>query len=349
MECSRKEAKVIDRAIESWEAEGIVTSDLGVRMRAAVVISPFDWHRLARYAFLFAVFSVVISAGSLLADHALIAWLLSIFNAPYWVRSLMAALIGAVLLWRAAHRRRIRPEGGYGFEATVTLGLIAVGGAIAFAGQALDVGRAEVPWLILLGVTIWGGVGIAMDSRWGWLLALIALGHWYGLQTGYVSGWGAYFLGMNYPLRFVPFGAAIIALAFLLQRHPRFEPLFGVTRIAGLFYLFVALWILSIFGDHDSWESWSKVSQASLLGWSLLFALAGIASLVYGLRSGDGAFRGFGATFLIINLYTRFFEFFWDGLHKTVFFALLAVSFWYVGSKAEAIWGRRVAPATAGI
>ena len=39
-----------------------------------------------------------------------------------------------------------------------------------------------------------------------------------------------------------------------------------------------------------------------------------------------------------LNLYTRFFELFWDNLHKAVFFALLAASFWYIGSKAETIW-----------
>ena len=48
--------------------------------------------------------------------------------------------------------------------------------------------------------------------------------------------------------------------------------------------------------------------------------------------------EGFGVTFLGINLYTRFFELFWNNLHKAIFFALLAASFWYIGSKAETIW-----------
>ena len=37
-------------------------------------------------------------------------------------------------------------------------------------------------------------------------------------------------------------------------------------------------------------------------------------------------------------LFRSFFELFWDNLHKAVFFALLAASFWYIGSKAETIW-----------
>ncbi len=33
-----------------------------------------------------------------------------------------------------------------------------------------------------------------------------------------------------------------------------------------------------------------------------------------------------------------FFELFWNTLHKAMFFALLGISFWYLGTKAEAIW-----------
>lgn len=83
--------------------------------------------------------------------------------------------------------------------------------------------------------------------------------------------------------------------------------------------------------------------QYELLHWSLLFGAAAVAAVWYGLKRDDGVLRGFGLTFLFINLYTRYFEYFWDSLHKAAFFAVLAVSFWYLGSKAETIWqlGRR--------
>jgi len=32
------------------------------------------------------------------------------------------------------------------------------------------------------------------------------------------------------------------------------------------------------------------------------------------------------------------FEYFWDATHKAIFFSILAVSFWLIGSKAEKIW-----------
>jgi hypothetical protein len=105
-----------------------------------------------------------------------------------------------------------------------------------------------------------------------------------------------------------------------------------------LLYLFIALWILSIFGNYGDASSWRSVRQIELFHWGILFALAAIAAIVYGLKRDDYTSRAFGVTFLFINLYTKYFEYFWDATHKAVFFLILAVSFWMLGSRAEKIW-----------
>ena len=105
----------------------------------------------------------------------------------------------------------------------------------------------------------------------------------------------------------------------------------------GLTYLFIALWIMSIFGNYDA-DSWYQVSQARLLPWGLLFAAAAGVCIFISLTTDDGMLRGFGLTFLAINLYTRFFEFFWNGMHKVLFFLILAVSLAVIGRYAERIW-----------
>jgi hypothetical protein len=64
------------------------------------------------------------------------------------------------------------------------------------------------------------------------------------------------------------------------------------------------------------------------------------------LKYDNGITKGFGLTFLFINLYTRFFELFWNSIHKAIFFALLGISFWYLGAKAEKIWNLGRSPAT---
>lgn len=58
-----------------------------------------------------------------------------------------------------------------------------------------------------------------------------------------------------------------------------------------------------------------------------MFGVVSVAAIYLGIRYEDKVARGFGLTFLFINLYTRFFEYFWDHLHKAIFFTILAVSF----------------------
>jgi predicted membrane protein len=83
---------------------------------------------------------------------------------------------------------------------------------------------------------------------------------------------------------------------------------------------------------------WKKIIQIELFYWSIIFALAAVGAIYYGIKNDDYASRSFGIVFLFINLYTRFFEYFWHSTHKAIFFSVLAVSFWIIGSKAEKIW-----------
>lgn len=106
----------------------------------------------------------------------------------------------------------------------------------------------------------------------------------------------------------------------------------------GLLYLFIALWILSIFGNYGDMDSWNDVKQIELFHWGLIFGLVAIGAIYYGLKNDDYTSRSFGITFLFINLYTKYFEYFWNGTHKAIFFVILAVSFWFIGQRAEKIW-----------
>jgi hypothetical protein len=192
--------------------------------------------------------------------------------------------------------------------------------------------------MLLLSFLVYAVLGIALEANLIWVFALASLGSWMGTETGYLSGWGAYYLGMNYPLRFVLFGGLLTACALSLESHPIGQRFFRSTLVMGLLYLFIALWIMSIFGNYGDLPAWGRVKQIELFHWSLLFGAAAGWAIYYGLRHDNDITKGFGLTFLGINLYTRFFELFWNNLHKAVFFAVLAVSFWYIGSKAETIW-----------
>ena len=338
MKLTKKKAKVVRSAIEAWVEEEVISRDQGRMLMSRCEVVSFDWKRLARYSFWISILCIVIAVGAMVADDYLIDLLERLFDAPAIGKCLAAALVAALIYYSGIKRKYKKPEKIFSNEAIFFLGVLATAAALAFFGEALDTGSGHFSLLILIAAIVYGILGLWFPSKLVWVFSLISLGSWMGAETGYVSGWGAYYLGMNYPLRFVFFGAVLTAASFAFTKLPICRDFVRSTRIMGLLYLFIALWIMSIFGNYGDIDNWWDAKQIELFHWSLLFGIAAIASIYHGIKEDDGMTRGFGITFLFINLYTRFFEFFWNTLHKAIIFSVLAVSFWYIGSRAEKIW-----------
>lgn len=153
--------------------------------------------------------------------------------------------------------------------AILFLGVLATAGAIYQLGMALDHGSGHFSILLLLSFLVYGMLGIAVESNLIWVFALASLGSWMGTETGYMSGWGAYYLGMNFRLRFVLFGGILAAGAFALETHPKAQRFYRSTLAMGLLYLFIALWIMSIFGNYGDMQAWERAKQIELFHWSI--------------------------------------------------------------------------------
>ncbi|HTC19686.1 MAG TPA: DUF2157 domain-containing protein, partial [bacterium] len=338
MKLTKGKARLIQKAVETWRDDGVLSGAESKRLMDHLEIIAFDWKRLARYCFWAAIACIFISVSSVLMDQQLMELLEFLFNMPPAAKCVFLAMAAAGAYYLGAKRRVQNPQNLFSNEAVFFLGVLATAGSIAYLGKAIDNGSGHFSLLILLACLVYGILGIFLDSRLIWVFAVLSLGGWFGTETGYESGWGAYYLGMNYPLRFVFFGLGLTLASYLFLKSPHWKPFFSSTHKLGMLYLFIALWILSIFGNYGDWNVWHHVKQYTLFGWSVLFGLAAAAALYHGLKYDNAASRGFGITFLGINLYTRFFEYFWDSLHKAIFFALLGLSLWWLGTEAENIW-----------
>ena len=338
MKLPRKQAAIVYEAIERWKQDGVIPEAQAVTLAATVEVQSFDWRRLAKYSFWIALFSIVSSVSAALSDRALMNLLEVLFNTPPMAKCIVLTLAAAGLYRWGVTRRTHAPDKIYRNEAVFFLGVLATAGAIAQLGVAFDTGSGHFSLLLLLSFLVYAGLGLVLESNLIWLFALASLGGWMGTETGYMSGWGAYYLGMNYPLRFVLFGALLTGCALALEHHPIAHRFFRATLAMGLLYLFISLWIMSIFGNYGDMRQWERVKQIELFHWSIIFGAVACGAIYHGLKYDNDMTKGFGLTFLGINLYTRFFELFWNALHKALFFALLGLSFWYIGSKAETIW-----------
>lgn len=334
---NKKQGKFLNETIKQWEIEGTITKDIAQTLKNSFTIRTFDYQKLAKYSFWVAIACIIISFGAIIADKYIIYLFEKILSLSDIGLCLMFAILAAVVYYIGLKKRQKTPQKIFSNKAIIFIGVLLTAISIGYFGKALDSGSGHFSILFLLSTIIYASLAIWFPSKLVWVFSLLTFGSWFGTETGYASGWGAYFLGMNYPLRFVLFGAILVALSFFFKNNSKLSEFFKPTYVVGLLYLFIALWILSIFGNYDG-ARWYNVRQIELLHWGILFALVAIGAIYYGLKNDDYASRSFGITFLFINLYTKYFEYFWDSTHKAIFFIILALSFWFIGIKAQKLW-----------
>ncbi|MHA4896907.1 DUF2157 domain-containing protein [Pedobacter sp. PWIIR3] len=338
MKIDQEKSEFLDEMLNHWQHQQLLSKEDVKRLKESYEIKTFDWRRLAQYSFWIAMACGVISLGALLVDEKILNYLRFIFDASDLMISVISAIAAVLIYYFAFKRKKSKSHQVFSNEALVFSGIMLTANAIAYLGKALDNGSSHFSLLILASVFIYGILAYVFQSRLIWAFVLLSLGAWFGTETGYLSRWNWYFIGMNYPLRFVLFGLVTTAASFLIRKIEKMEIFFQVNYIAGMVYLFVSLWMLSVFGNFGTLEEWYGVRQLSLFYWGIISAAVSILSIFIGLKYRDDIAREFGITFLFLNLYTRYFEYFWDNWNKALFFSVLAVSFWFIGRRAEKIW-----------
>jgi len=201
---------------------------------------------------------------------------------------------------------------------------------------AIDLSTGSKNWPALVGAQtiLLAAMAYALANRLVLAHAAVLCFVWFGGETGYVSGWGMYWLGLDYPMRFVVAGAVALAVAWIhaVAGGP-FQKFARVYAHFGALAMHIALWILSIFGRFDARFSW-EVNNGERLLFTLIWAIVASAFLLAGARWAIGLLRSYGLVFLIINVYTFYFQFvaarspeFWWGHMLVVGGSLLALGF----------------------
>lgn len=218
----------------------------------------------------------------------------------------LTLVLVTLLLGGRALRKRGHTTAAQGVELLGALDLL---GLSAVVGKILDTGSGH--WSALVGVDTVAVLGLAylLPNIWLVPLACVLFFTFFGGETGYSSAWGGYWLGMNYPLRFVLAGAALVAGAQAhrvaeedaLKAHRGFG---RVYQSFGLFVLEIALWLLALFGPFELKGSRGFLEGVPFHG---MWTAANVGLLAWGARRMDRMMRGYAVTFLIIQGYTLFF------------------------------------------
>jgi hypothetical protein len=239
-----------------------------------------------------------------------------LLTTPSQVAILVAAPIVALGLTELAARR----------ERTGTFSSLL--GLVAFACFVLDVtalGRifnvqpsanALLPWA-LFGLAVAYAYGLRLPLAAGVVCLLL----WLAAQPGIWSGlpWER---SLGYPEHYVLAGLAVLAVP-LVFKHRRRPELEGVYRLAGLIaFLFAIFWLAS------DWNDSRLPLEPGIL--KILYQVLGFvmpaAAIAAGLWRRWGDMVYVGATFFVIHLYARFFDWWFDWMPQYLFFLILGLT-----------------------
>ncbi|HET8858699.1 hypothetical protein [Marivirga sp.] len=337
MQISKKEKEIVDKAINHWESKGLIDNQKAKELDETLEIKPFNWQSLAYYSFLFAVVSLLIAVISIFADKALLDLIDSLISTSYITKSITFLGLSALFFWLDYRYNLKKKRKKYSKEVFSFFGCIFL--AIASGFISFLFGMEENPGTFILGLAIlYFILAVIRKKELLWLFGITALVIAFGAITHNIGKENNLFVGMNFPMRYTIFGALILVATYFINKTDKLKPFVDPTYWSGLIIFFMALWFLTIFGNYNSYEKWLEIRQYYLWWYSLLLLLASFAAILIGIKKEDPLLKNIGMSFIFLNLYTRYFEYFWDELHKALFFGIIAVSFWLIGKKAEKIW-----------
>ncbi len=200
--------------------------------------------------------------------------------------------------------------------------LVKTGAALEMAGGfalqgltvvlAIDFSSGSQNWPALVGVQslLLAGLAYALQNRLILIHAAVCFFIFFGGETGYESGWGAYWLDMTYPVRYLAAGIMFLAVAWAHATKLRgaWQGFSRVYAHLGLLVIHLALWFLAVVGYFEKEPSWTDNASQRLL-FSLLWGLASVGCLWLAGATGQGILKSYGITFLVINVYTFYFQF----------------------------------------
>jgi hypothetical protein len=201
-------------------------------------------------------------------------------------------------------------------------GLVKVGAALEMMGGfalqgltfllAIDFSHGSKNWPALVGVqaALLAVMAYGLKNRLILIHAAVCFFVFFGGETGYVSGWGMYWMEMTYPLRFLSAGLVFVVVAWLhaVELKGPYQAFSRVYGHLGLLIIHLALWFLSIFGYFGSEVRWNA-GPAEQIMFSFLWALVSLACLWLAGVTGQRMLRSYGLIFLIVDLYTFYFQF----------------------------------------
>ncbi|MEC8882233.1 MAG: hypothetical protein VX737_03025 [Pseudomonadota bacterium] len=326
LDLTPRQKEVVDYTLSFWKKQKYLSKDAAKELSQSINVIRFDWDRCSKYAFWVASICFIIAVVNFLGFHFVQKFM-------YWMEAggtaLFFGLLAVVFFAAGVFSSSRYPENTYMSEASHFLGVFFTSSSLVFLFHALGVPHMVFYNFLLVSFFLYAVIAFCTGSRLVWVFSLLSMGSWLGHETAYING--LYVLSLSLPLVTCLYGVVLTTAAVFFRDNTFFARFYLSTAVLGLVYLFISLWVLSLSSSVLSFFGFDM----GRLFWSLVFAFAALVALWHGLKYDHAITRGFGCSFLLINLYTQYFSYCYHLLPKAVFFLILAISFWALGCYSE--------------
>ena len=297
----RRLQSVVRSQIDTLRREGVIDGELHATLLERYPASRWDYSTLGRWFLFFGAISA--AAGLVLLGKTIFEFTLEKLAVLLTVVAIACFLGGLKLnnrglIWTA--------------RSSELLGAFAIIGMTFTFGIIYSSGSGNWPMLLLIDMFVLLPLAYIRRNVLLLVLNVIVFFTWFGGVTGYVSGWGAYFFGMNYPMRFLIAGLLMVGMSLIHRnaeqdRLKAYDGFFKVWLSGGVFFSEMSLWLMSLFGNFGSIWGGHRETSGELFFFGLLWAAFNAALLWFGSRHQLRMLRGYAITFLIIQGYTLYF------------------------------------------
>lgn len=340
MKLSKQDDEFLEALMDHWEKLGLLDAEQSKRLRKSYEVEELNWGIVARYAFYLAVGSIIVALVISLQDGILVQIVLNLVDVPHLVLSLLFALLSGFFFYSGYIRKTTIPDRRYSNELLFSLGILLFAAAIFFLGWTFEGFFSTYAPFVILASLFYFLMSIPLKSPSVWIAGFLALYWGYATESTFWTNDAGFFLGMNYVLRMIPFALLLLLLNNFLDQFPLLAPFKMTSYHLHLAVLGGALWLVTIFGNYGTVETWLATPGIYFLPWSLLAGVIGLACYFLGQNTSNLPIKIGGLLLLLLTLYTQFFRYLWGEVHHAFFFLLLGLSFWWIGRRAELFFSK---------
>ncbi|MEZ4879169.1 MAG: hypothetical protein R2801_03240 [Chitinophagales bacterium] len=337
---NNKQKDIVEKLIDSWKDKQLVDETLANKLKEDIAIETSNWRQLAFYAFVVAIVCIVLSIVVFLADEQLRFLLEKILDLSNFGIAILQSLIAILLFFLAKKSIDKRPQKVFTNASLLIIASFFAIIALSFYGKAFSLGESQMYGLFLFGTFLYVLLYFIFKYKYLWVIALLFLYMSYAAITVQLQRDDDYFLRMNVFVRCIPFSMLLIFSTYAIQQIKSLQSIIKTHFITNLILLLFILWQVSLFGNYNQYEQWLTTPQLHYFPFAIISMIVCTAVLFYGWKKQNELVANIGLIFLVINLLSRYFEYFWKPLHKSVFFIILGIIFAIIGWKAEKLWNK---------